>query len=315
MVSELEFIQIQSNSEEKYYCKMAKVVALFENKTAKLQFYGEETPSEKEYSYLEIYKNPSIGDIVLTLYFNDTYIILGKVVYGTAVEDNLITIDQLNTILNDYVTGDMLNDYVTANTLSNTLSSYSSIGHKHDRLYEGSDEVGFRVHTSTVSHFTPNSSNISCGYNLTNYRWKEICAASSTIVTSDARYKKDIEILPSIYKELLKQCMPVIFKFTDGTSNRYHVGFVAQEVESVMNSLGMDTKDFAGLIKTPKTDNDGKETEDYEYALRYEEFIGLNIAVTQDNLKEIITLKNTVEKQQEIIKNLVERIEKLEGGA
>ena len=39
-----------------------------------------------------------------------------------------------------------------------------------------------------------------------------------------------------------------IYKYNDGTSDRYHTGFIAQDVESALNLAEISTKDFAGLV-------------------------------------------------------------------
>ena len=57
--------------------RLGEVVGLFDNGTAKIQFYGDQEPSEKEYAYLSTYQ-PVIGDEVALLRFADTYIIAGK---------------------------------------------------------------------------------------------------------------------------------------------------------------------------------------------------------------------------------------------
>lgn len=60
--------------------KMAEVVDLFENGTAKVRFDGEEVPSEKEYGFLRHYI-PKIGDKVFMMEFNGSYIIFDAVDY------------------------------------------------------------------------------------------------------------------------------------------------------------------------------------------------------------------------------------------
>lgn len=60
--------------------KMAEVVGLFENGTAKVKFDGEEVPSEKEYGFLRHYI-PKVGDKVFMMEFNGSYIIFDAVDY------------------------------------------------------------------------------------------------------------------------------------------------------------------------------------------------------------------------------------------
>lgn len=60
--------------------KLAEVVGLFENGTAKIKFAGEETPSEKEYGFNRNYI-PKVGDTVFMADFNGSYIIMCAVDY------------------------------------------------------------------------------------------------------------------------------------------------------------------------------------------------------------------------------------------
>lgn len=68
--------------------KMAEVVDLFENGTAKVRFDGEETPSEKEYGFLRHYI-PKIGDRVFMMDFNGSYIIFDAVDYQVPAQKPL----------------------------------------------------------------------------------------------------------------------------------------------------------------------------------------------------------------------------------
>ncbi len=75
-------LEISDNEEQKNF-KLATVVELFDNDTAKIQFDGEDTPSEKQYAYLDSYV-PSIEDRVLLGVLGGTYVILGKVNYNVS---------------------------------------------------------------------------------------------------------------------------------------------------------------------------------------------------------------------------------------
>ena len=78
--------------------KMAEVVGLFENGTAKVRFDGEEVPSEKEYGFLRHYI-PKIGDKVFMMEFNGSYIIFDAVDYQVPVQKPI----NLNYIKGDTV--------------------------------------------------------------------------------------------------------------------------------------------------------------------------------------------------------------------
>ena len=123
--------------------------------------------------------------------------------------------------------------------------------------------------------------------------FKDVYATSGTIQTSDFNAKKDISDLSSEQvTSIVMGLRPVSFKFIDGTSDRTHYGLIAQEVESLVNGLGIDNKDFAPLIKTAKVDEDGNVIEgEYTYGLRYSEFTGLLIKMCQNLQNEVDDLK------------------------
>ena len=90
---------------------------------------------------------------------------------------------------------------------------------------------------------------------------------SNAVVTSDRRNKHSIEELPDAYVEALDKMVPVRFKYNDGTSDRYHVGFIAQDVEGALTEAGLCGKDFGGFVDL---NGDGETL-----GLAYNEFIGL----------------------------------------
>ena len=71
--------------------------------------------------------------------------------------------------------------------------------------------------------------------------------------------------MPEKYSILFDELHPVIYRYNDGTSNRYHTGFIAQDVKHALDVAEIDTSDFAGYIDTENG-----------LALRYSEFISLN---------------------------------------
>lgn len=83
MITAEEFVLEIDNKEESKNFKLATVVELFHNDTAKLKFDGEETASEKQYAYLDSYV-PKIDDRVLLGILGGTYVILGKVNYNVS---------------------------------------------------------------------------------------------------------------------------------------------------------------------------------------------------------------------------------------
>lgn len=85
-------------------------------------------------------------------------------------------------------------------------------------------------------------------------------------VTSDRNKKHSIEVLPEAYERFIDGLDPVRFKYNDGTSGRYHVGYIAQDVETALIGAGLDSADFAGYVNLRGSG---------ELGLRYDEFIAI----------------------------------------
>lgn len=107
---------------------------------------------------------------------------------------------------------------------------------------------------------------------------------------SDRTVKINISNLNNIeqYSLLFDYLDPVKYQFIEGTSGRYHTGFISQEVEQAIEKAGLTTQDFAGFVKDK--DNNGNE----HYYLRYEEFIALNTDQIQKLKKRVAELEKQI---------------------
>lgn len=110
----------------------------------------------------------------------------------------------------------------------------------------------------------------------------------SSSTTSDFRYKNSIAELPSAYSTLFDNLIPKRFKYNDGTSNRFHTGFIAQDVNKAIKDSGLTTQDFAATVLF----NKGEENE--QWTLRYEEFIALNTWQIQKLKQRVTELENEI---------------------
>lgn len=128
--------------------------------------------------------------------------------------------------------------------------------------------------------------NLLTGGNLHVYG--NITATNFPQTNSDVRLKNTIAPLTSKYDMFIDELEPVTFKYNDGTSNRLHVGFIAQHVKEAMSKVGLSTEEFGGLcIEYPETD---KEI----WRLRYEEFIALNTYKIQQLNARVKTLEHSL---------------------
>lgn len=231
-------------------------------------------------------------------YGSTTYIDGTKIMAGTVMASqllggsvSLLTYAQ-HTAGTIGITGASSADYAVDITSNGSLRITASQGAVYfDSSSTGSyvllgTRPGFATGLHVNGHVVPFSgSSYYCG--SSSLPWAGIYSATSVVVTSDRNQKHDIEELPEKYINMLMQLIPSRYKINSGTSGRYHVGFIAQEVEEAMNSAGIDAQEFGGFVKDKA--EDGSDI----YMLRYEEFIG------------ILTAK---------IKQLEARLSALEGG-
>lgn len=121
--------------------------------------------------------------------------------------------------------------------------------------------VNSDFYTTSISHL-----------GISSFPWSDVYATNSTIQTSDLAKKCSIQYDLGVYDTLFDLLKPMSFKFIDGESGRRHLGLGAQDVETAMVSSNISDMEFAGFIKSPRMNSD-----DYDYALRYGEFIPLCI--------------------------------------
>ena len=142
--------------------------------------------------------------------------------------------------------------------------------------------------------------------------------SAGLITSSDGNKKKNVKKVSEDFVENLIDGLSLkSYKYVDGTSDRTHYGAIAQEVEEVIEKLGLSTKEFGGVVKSyPKKivkeiREDGSEIEnlvdDIEaepiYGLRYEQFIMPLVQYCQTLKKRIISLEEKVYRQNQTQNN------------
>ena len=139
-------------------------------------------------------------------------------------------------------------------------------------------------------------------------------SSGSTAVSSDENLKDLFEI-DERYEQFFDLLEPVLYTYKE-TGHRKHVGIGARHVKDCLDKAGIDTEDFAGLIiETDVTIGEEENQQHYDelYSIRYEEFVMLNTMKIKKLEKRIEVLESEKIEQNELIRSLVERIEKLEG--
>lgn len=171
--------------------------------------------------------------------------------------------------------------------------------------------------------FNPRKDNcMQLGYS--GVRWNAIYATTGTINTSDATKKNSIQELDEERAlAFLRTLQAKSYKFNENESGRTHYGFIAQDVEALLGELGINSLDFAGFIKSPRIVEKyttekmmeadpvtGKEVEisaqvshrvvvpdEYDYGLRYEEFIPILWRGLQCALGKVDALEKKLNQQ------------------
>ncbi len=115
-------------------------------------------------------------------------------------------------------------------------------------------------------------------------------------VSSDRRLKNSISYDMEKYGNFFMNLKPSFYKMNNGTSGRYHTGFIAQDVEEALIKSGLTTKDFSALSITPVEEvNKSDGITDVHYRLAYEEFVSLNTYMIQKLVEEVKQLKMEIE--------------------
>ena len=89
-----------------------------------------------------------------------------------------------------------------------------------------------------------------------------------------------------LYEKVFDGLKPVSYKLNDGTSGRTHTGLIADDVKTLLDKLGINTKDFAAYCSWEKEDKT------IGCGLRYEEFIALCIQQIQSLKARVKELEN-----------------------
>lgn len=123
-----------------------------------------------------------------------------------------------------------------------------------------------------------------------------------TVSSSDKNLKNSINYDFQKYENFYNLLQPAYYKFNSGTSNRFHIGFIYQDVETALLRSGITSQDFAGLVK-----NHGEKGE-VKCGLRYEEFIALNTHMIQKTRKELEEKDNKIQQLENKIDELEQKL-------
>lgn len=132
--------------------------------------------------------------------------------------------------------------------------------------------------------------------------------AGGATVTSDERLKNSFKSLDE-FKNVYMDLEPCAFKYNNGTSDRFHFGFKAQNVENALLSHGYTTKDFAGFVQSyDKEGSDGYCGVDDPKGLIYTEFVAWNTHMIQRHERDKESLERRISELENRLSSLAERL-------
>lgn len=132
--------------------------------------------------------------------------------------------------------------------------------------------------------------------------------------SSDERIKKDFRHFDDDFIKSYMQLEPIKYRFKDDTDISYHIGFKAQNVNSVLNDYGKSHNEQFGICATHHIDPEyaektyGEKNMTEVYTLAYDELIGANTFMIQKTRKYLIYQAGRIDMQEAIINDLQTRL-------
>lgn len=174
---------------------------------------------------------------------------------------------------------------------------------------DGRDGTTLNYVTSGADYFGPTSDNSIYLGRLSGpaARWKRVYAADGTIRTSDKNCKAEIHHITEAYENMYMEIEPVTYRYKNiyayDDHDRTHCGVISQQVNEAALNNGLSSMSFAGICKdTLDTPMPNGQTE--LWSICYDEFIGLNIHMTQKAHHRIDSLTEENQKLKDDILSL-----------
>ena len=130
--------------------------------------------------------------------------------------------------------------------------------------------------------------------------WYKVVTRDGMQQLSDGRFKIDKCILNDDFYDMYMSLKPTKYKVLHDEDSGIHFGFVAQEVEESLKTVGLD----ASNCSIVSCDESQSYEDGYVYGLSYNEFIPFNTYMTQKAHLRIDELENEIKKLKQIINSL-----------
>lgn len=208
-----------------------------------------------------------------------------------------------NTNPNGYInsSGSCASASTAANLSGGTLTTSSYTLTSSNALVAIGNSSGQGVFVNGSGSFSSSVDNtMSCG--TSGFRWTTVYATTSTINTSDANQKQQIENLTDVEFAVANELKSKVktFKFNEavaakGSNARKHVGWIAQDVQTVFANHGLNANDY-GMFCSDEID--GK----IQLGVRYEELLTFISAAEDQKMTSLISSVSQLVAEVEALK-------------
>ena len=130
--------------------------------------------------------------------------------------------------------------------------------------------------------------------------WYKVVTRDGMQQLSDGRFKIDKCILNDDFYDMYMSLKPTKYKVLHDEDSGIHFGFVAQEVEESLKTVGLDASNCSIVSCDESQSYEGG----YVYGLSYNEFIPFNTYMTQKAHRRIDELENEIKELKQIINSL-----------
>lgn len=130
--------------------------------------------------------------------------------------------------------------------------------------------------------------------------WYKVVTRDGMQQLSDGRFKIDKCILSDDFYDMYMSLKPTKYKVLHDEDSGIHFGFVAQEVEESLKTVGLDASNCSIVSCDESQSYEGG----YVYGLSYNEFIPFNTYMTQKAHRRINELESEIKELKQIINSL-----------
>lgn len=146
------------------------------------------------------------------------------------------------------------------------------------------------------------------------YKFASVWVNGGACSGSDRNIKENINVYKENIEQAYMEFQPVSYKFKNFTKtdkhDRIHYGLIAQDVEEILHKHNI-TNEEAGFLLIDPLDEPNEAGKLFNYGLRYDEFIALNMHMTQKAHHRIDDLEKSLTTALSTIETLKQEIETL----